>query len=162
MIKNYLINFGDYIATEGKAHKGRHKTQRPTVHTLRDHINTLNWKSWHAHRGSDTDMCMPYACGVSLWFHMSFTHIDLNGHVYLVTFILTLAVFLPPLLRSSLSSVGRYLIKTFHLWLNILKFLILCTIPGCEYQYRFLSAGGWSYYEDDWARHWSMNIAKYY
>lgn len=72
---------------EGKEPKRKHTNQRPPPpihtlsHTLRNPIKTWNWKAW----------CRPmltlFTLPQSLWVHRNFKHVDLEGLVFLVSFI---------------------------------------------------------------------------
>lgn len=72
-----------------------------------------------------------------------------------------ITIFLPPLSHSSLSPKRRNWMKTSHLCLCFLRFLILCVFLSCVSLHLFLSTLGRSFSGDGWARHWSISTAEY-
>jgi hypothetical protein len=78
------------------------------------------------------------------------------------SFLLALTLFWVPVLQSFLSPERRDLIVKSHLGLSVLKSFTLYTFSSCESLYSFLSATRGSFFDDGWARHWSMIIAKSY
>lgn len=91
-------------------------------------------------------LCILLQC---LWVHMYVNHIDLEGIVFLVSFIPS--GFYTVSVSSTLGFPEPWVEEISCLGLSILRFLILCVISDCRSLYLFPSAVGGNFSVDGWA-----------
>ena len=114
------------------------------------------------HRGAAHAPVAVQAASVSVSSY-GLCSVALEGLVLLVSSVpLALTLSLPPLLEGFLTLRGRELMETSLLGLGVARSLTLCTLSSCRLLYVCPSTAGGIIFDDGWAGHWSMHLAKCY